>query len=206
MTAMAEPLDVTPVFLGDLEEAEARSFADVGLHPGGFGRDAWMAQHLANRAKAGASTEVVLVGDSITDAWALTLPPAVCDALRVEPRINALKAHNHMGYVKGALMQIGLLWVWVGTYVFGPAVRVNAMAWVLRVLMDFPRPAFVRGMLGLGADPKSCVSMGVMGDRTRHLLWRVMHGELDLAWGSGQEPKGTPLKVVVMLIGTNNLG
>jgi len=166
-----------------------------------------MANHLANRAKAGPSTEVVLVGDSITDAWGLTLPPALCDAVKLEQRTNALKTNNHMGYVKGVLMQIGLIWVWIGTYAFGSSVRINAMAWLLRAAMDFPRRSFMRSMSG--PDPMSCVSMGIMGDRTRHLLWRVMSGELDLAWANVDKlsPQSfKPLKVVVMLIGVNNLG
>lgn len=188
---------------GALEDGETRSFE--WFSPAGFARDSWMANHLANRAKAGPSTEVVLVGDSITDAWGLAAPPSVCDALQVEQRVNALASNNHMGYFKGVLMQVGLIWVWGMAYVFGADVRISAMAYVMRVLMDFPRPAFVRGMAS-GASPTSCVSMGIMGDRTRHLQWRVLHGELDLAWGRGPNRDATPLKVVVMLIGVNNLG
>ena len=38
--------------------------------------------------------------------------------------------------------------------------------------------------------------MGIAGDRTRHLQWRINHGELDSVGA---------LKVVVLLIGVNNL-
>ena len=43
---------------------------------------------------------------------------------------------------------------------------------------------------------RSTLNLGFSGDGTRHLLWRIMHGEID----------GIVPKVAVILIGTNDIG
>ena len=45
-------------------------------------------------------------------------------------------------------------------------------------------------------DKYNTLNLGIGGDRTEHILWRIDHGELD-----GLHPK-----VVMLMIGTNNLG
>lgn len=50
--------------------------------------------------------------------------------------------------------------------------------------------------------PRRAVNFGISGDRTQHLLWRVQNGNLD---GLANPLRGSPPKLVVILIGTNNL-
>ena len=45
-------------------------------------------------------------------------------------------------------------------------------------------------------DKYNALNLGIGGDQTQHVLWRIAHGELD----------GISPKVVVMMIGTNNCG
>lgn len=48
---------------------------------------------------------------------------------------------------------------------------------------------------------RDAVNFGIGGDRTDHVLWRLQHGNVD---GLDKPAKGTPPRLVVLMIGTNN--
>ncbi len=51
--------------------------------------------------------------------------------------------------------------------------------------------------------PRKAVNLGIGGDRTQHVLWRLDHGNLDGLDQPKSEGKATP-KLAVLMIGTNN--
>ena len=53
-----------------------------------------------------------------------------------------------------------------------------------------------RGVWDRSYGPRQAVNFGIGGDRTQHVLWRLDNGEVD----------SIKPKVVVLMIGTNNLG
>ena len=65
-----------------------------------------------------------------------------------------------------------------------------------------PRAAGVPRVLRetLGARWPAPLVLGIAGDQTQHLLWRLQHGEAAGSWAR------TPETLSVLLIGTNNLG
>lgn len=53
-----------------------------------------------------------------------------------------------------------------------------------------------RGIWERHYAPRNAANFGIGGDRTQHVLWRIENGEID----------GIHPKVVVLMIGTNNIG
>ena len=163
-----------------------------------FRRDAWLAQHRANASKATGRERVVLLGDSITEGWSVPIPFAWYRALALDHRSAGALGPGTAGVWKGLLHQFAAIWVWFLAFPFGRRARVAALALVLRRVLDHRRDAFRRLADDLGGDD-AVVNMGVGGDRTRHVLWRVERGELDGAIS----PR---LRAVVVVVGVNNLG
>ena len=162
-----------------------------------FRRDAWLAQHRANAAKATGRERVVLLGDSITEGWSVPIPFSWYRALALDHRSAGALGPGTAGVWKGLLHQFAAIWVWFLAFPFGRRARVAALALVLRRVLDHRRDAFRRLADDLGGDD-AVVNMGVGGDRTRHVLWRVERGELDGAIS----PR---LRAVVVVVGVNNL-
>lgn len=57
-------------------------------------------------------------------------------------------------------------------------------------------------------DPRGACNLGISGDRTQHVLWRLDHGALD-AWAppadvAATRPARPAPRLVVLMIGTNN--
>lgn len=50
-------------------------------------------------------------------------------------------------------------------------------------------------------DSRHAINIGISGDRTQHVLWRLDHGNVD---GLAKPAKGHAPKLVVLMIGTNN--
>lgn len=68
--------------------------------------------------------------------------------------------------------------------------------------------SITEGWEGAGAEvwrakyaPRNAVNMGIGGDRTQHVLWRLEHGNVD---GLDKPKSGAAPRVVVLMIGTNN--
>ena len=56
-------------------------------------------------------------------------------------------------------------------------------------------------------EPLGCLNLGLGGDQTQHVLWRVENGELDFAVANASSPSSSSLpRVVVVCVGTNNHG
>jgi beta-glucosidase len=70
--------------------------------------------------------------------------------------------------------------------------------------------SITEGWEGAGRDvwaksfaPRHAVNFGIGGDRTQHVLWRIQNGNLE---GLAHPAKGSPPKLAVIMIGTNNTG
>lgn len=51
--------------------------------------------------------------------------------------------------------------------------------------------------------PRKALNLGIGGDRTQHVLWRIQHGNLDGLDKPAESGRAIP-RVVVLMIGTNN--
>lgn len=74
--------------------------------------------------------------------------------------------------------------------------------------MLFIGDSITQGWEGAGKDvwanfyaKRNAVNLGIGGDRTQHVLWRLQHGNLD---GLAKPKAGAAPKLAVVMIGTNN--
>lgn len=165
--------------------------------PAAFRVDAWHAQQRCNAEKATGREKVVLLGDSLTEAWSVPLPEVWYRAWRLDYRSAGDLGPGRAGVWKGLGVQFLGIWIWLVAWPLGPRARLASLTWFFR-RMEHARPALDALNNSLGG-PGSAIHLGIGGDRTRHCLWRVeTGGELDKAIS----PR---LRAVVLLIGLNNI-
>lgn len=177
------------------EDPEPRGFTHI--KPMDFGVDVWYSAHSANARRFSRSRpSVIIFGDSHTEALAPPLPFWLYRLLKMDQRGTS-------GYWKAAIRLWGLIGVWCSAFFLGlldRGLRIAAMAIATNVYLEWKQPALraldasCRGERGNGI-----AYMGITGDCTRHLLWRLNNGELD--------PCVTPrLRAVIVQAGCNNIG
>ncbi len=83
----------------------------------------------------------------------------------------------------------------------------NARARKGGIDLIFLGDSITQGWEGVGKEvwakhyaPRRALNLGISGDRTQHVLWRLDHGNLD----GLVSPDGAGPKLIVLMIGTNN--
>ena len=153
-------------------KAEARTIEL--FTPAAFGNDLWLAYHEFNRSQKATRprTKVIFIGDSLMMHWST-------------PRWRGERALV-FSYIY--VPQTLFFWVWLLSYPFlAQSARVRMLAQLVS-LLDVPHPLL---------DAMDGINLGIGGDRTRHVLWRIQDGELDSAPPS--------LQIVWCLVGVNDM-
>ncbi len=161
-----------------------------------------------NAAKdAGVKTAAVAFDTAENYAWA----ELAADSYEKPPRLVATLKSANSGDLYQVELSAGLLAqlasnaaVVPATREAGPAAdRTNTVLARAKTKYDlvFLGDSITEGWEGAGKDvwaehygKRKAVALGVGGDRTQHVLWRLDHGQLE-----GMDPK-----LVVLMIGTNN--